>query len=290
MIDFGQDMIDNMYLSLRGIYDMENIFRKSVLGKITPRDFYLIYESIKNTMGLVSHLSLGTYFQESLNINHIQDKCNDIISFLDDNLIIQSCSMLDYNTFENKWCFSMECDEDQSNDDAVDGEIDENSSASIGFINSETYTEYKEVLDDKSGLRKSLFDLIGVLNDYIKRFEKRTQETNYVKIHHTPKQGLCLLITKKRAKNLQYELEDLGSSVVYESNDGTKYHANEIKFKNHTSKNEMMIVGSEIDSLIEKIMKNNEEFGEKTQDCYNTVCKEFESLYESYQEIYSICY
>lgn len=283
------NMIDLLYTSLRQLSDLENIFRKAILRRITPRDFYNIYNDMKNTIDICSCLSLNSYFSKRFEIKCMETKCKNIVEFIEKYFIIENCAKIDSHRFENKWVFDTCID--VKNDSCLNESSSESEYDEHGFIKSSAFEEYDEIVQSKLELSCILNDIVIFLNSVVGSFEKRKSTTQFIKLHYTPKQGMSILLTKKRAKSLEVELKDLppnthiSLSSLKTKKSEWEFDVSKIEFKNHTSKSDQAIVGPEIVTLFEAIEENNNKFGRVLQSCFDEICSMFQNLYDDYQDI-----
>lgn len=111
---------------------------------------------------------------------YIDNKCDDILHFLDSVLKIESCKNINsISSFD---------------ENIIRMGVSENLDTIIKTFDDNTYA-YNEIKNK--------------LNDLIKTNGNNNNETDYIKIHETEKSGISLQITKTRAKVLKKIIKDI---------------------------------------------------------------------------------
>ena len=117
-----------------------------------------------------------------------------------------------------------------------------------------------------------------------KKTKTKGSYKGYIKIHSTPTQGICLLITKKRSLllksiiNRMKESENTCFTVNYISSHKNEEKQvvfdNHIEILTHISKN-MVLQSKTLNDLIHNISKNESEFMTHINDVYINILNEF---------------
>ena len=168
------ETFESIRKNLSQFKDLEKLYRKIVLNRVSPCELALLYENIGLIIQLNSNLStdptLHSYISAKISdINNLESNCASLRKMLDSNVDIDKAANItstihfDENFFQKK--VNTEIDITQKN-------IDENN---------------KELLAIKAFLNKCICSI-----------EKRGNTTDFVRIHTTEKSPLSLITTQKR--------------------------------------------------------------------------------------------
>jgi len=182
------DMMDSVRKILGHIRDIEKICRQIVLRKIYPSSMYQLYESVLNAHQLAICFAELPELLSSVDTNN---KCLEVLAFLDDNLYVDRCKLV--SSWQNM--------EDSVVKPGVCLELDE-------AVNS-----YQKNV--------KRFNAIHAFFNRIMRKQDPSDTTEYVKVHETEKSGVTLQITKKRATTLKAAMltMDNGSNCAIPDSD-----------------------------------------------------------------------
>jgi len=104
---------DEMRKFLIQIKDISKIYRKTLLGKLSPKDYYLIYLSFNQLIYIHEFISSDETISKYINHLGIIYVINDIIKFLNDNLNLENCKHFEdisfdkiYNSIDTIFLFS----------------------------------------------------------------------------------------------------------------------------------------------------------------------------------------
>lgn len=268
---------------LYSIKDLSKIYRKLILGKLSPRDYSIIYNSLEKVKSLhdiiLTDEILADYINnKSSNNSDISACCSDINDYIKDNLNIESCKYFD--------------------DMAYDKLSTTNFPINLLNINyslklHNNYLIYTNSVSKLESIKK-------YLNDIIKELEKKSN-TEYIKIHETPKSDPVLIGTTRRLNLLK---KHFNQERLFENNSelDTKYSSyfNNIEIKSHNGSNsmiyssELQILYKSINNLKEKYITNLIlEFGNFTSNFINIFEKKIEYVIQfivSCDLLYNKCY
>ena len=231
----------NEYRNLMGnIKDIEKLKRKIICKKITPKDFYILNEDLKNILTICNKIKINKkmYNYCSKKKDPIKE-CNNLISELNYTFNIEKCLKIDDLNADKLTNFNPE------DLDIIKNGIDNN------ILN--------DCLDSRlilNAIQKNLSDIIGLKDN------KKTETLN-VKLHTTNKSDPILLITSRRKTLLKSYIENNSSliNIEYESYDKTlksiKFDLNDLQFVNYNNKGKEYVVTSRIiNNIIEKVQKS----------------------------------
>ena len=180
---------------LDGIKDIEKLRRKLILKKITPKDFYLLYESIsiisKIYVKSQKDLVLAEFIKES-GIGNIEKASKSILKYINKYLDLSKCKNID---------------------DITVGKLGALEIVNIFFIKKGQETEIDKKFKNCLDCREQLECIRGYFSDVIKPHERSKKCTQYVKIHETAKSEATLTGTSRRISILKKELEKVNSSL-----------------------------------------------------------------------------
>jgi len=179
---------------LDGIKDIEKLRRKLILKKITPKDFYLLHESVS----IISKIYIKSQkdkilakFIKDSDIGNIEKASKSILKYINKYLDLSKCKNID---------------------DITVGKLGALEIINIFFIKkgqeSDIDKRFKNCLD----CREQLECVRSYFSDLIKPHERSKKCTHYVKIHETAKSEATLTGTSRRISILKKELEKINSS------------------------------------------------------------------------------
>ena len=165
-----RDDIPNIRKGLHKIRDLEKICRQIIVKKVYPHTIFQFYESICQISQLQSTICdpvLTDYLYSEPNI------AEELAAYMDSQLIMEKCKGVESTSFS---------------ENIIQPGVDQTLDALI--------QQYKHNM--------ILFDTIrNTLNKMLRTYERKTEETEYIKVHETDKSGATLQITKKRGELLR---------------------------------------------------------------------------------------
>ncbi len=174
---------------LNSIKDMDKLIRKMILGKITPCDFYNIYNSLDSAENLYNIISDDPMLCNYINYPSLMEKIQICKETLKHFLNLEKCNEVDTLLFEN-------C-------------TDENNEL-IYFINRNVNNELDLSLKASLECKDKLEAIKNKLDEYLSQKEKgRKRADGYIKYHETNNSGINLKLTGRRAGILKSMLENL---------------------------------------------------------------------------------
>ena len=249
-------------INLSTIKDISKWERKIFLKKISPKDFYNLYNNILTIKKIYEFLEKDSKIKEYLYvfepcILNIGDFCDEISQFISSNLDLSMARNLDQlQNFE------------------------------INFINS----GIDEELDKKTmSLRVSELKLTSIteyLSKMIENKEKKSgKTTDFVKIHETEKNNYSLVSTSRRCKLLQDALPSENVTVKLKYDDTTNgffefnVSKKQFEFEKQSSSNNCIV-----DEQINGLCKNISSIKISMKDLIVLVYNKFVVKFEAFQE------
>lgn len=286
---------ENIRNYLNKIKDLSKIYRKIILGKLSPRDLFSFYNSI-NVINeiyiiLIDDLTISNYIGNENIIYSI----NNIKDFLSDYLNLESCSkfedisfdkmninnIYDYKLFNNNHFEKIDSLLTSFNEykfkfeyirSFLDNTI-KNHESNTKTKGTTTRT-IKEKNDNNTILKETTIKK-KIITQKTENIEPENNEidisenNDYIKIHETPKSEAILIGTTRRVNVIKQVVNELSSNYFDISN---------LQFKSHNGSNSM-ITSDEIEIISRKIFKLKEEF-------YNELIKEFTSFCSTFIDKY----
>ena len=233
---------NNNYNDIRGylqsIKDISKIYRKMILNKFNPKDFWIIHNTVNFTKLLFEHLKSDLTIMKYIDNNEINIICEELMNYINDSLILDNCKL-----FED---LSM---------DKISNKINE-----LMFFTKEYSSDvHKKYLEYLNSIKK-LESIKELFNNFIKNLEetKETKESDFIKIHETPKSEPTLIGTTRRLNILKKNIKQLNTDL---------FDINTIEIKSHNASNSM-IISPEILTLTKSIIKLKEKY-------FQCIVKEF---------------
>ena len=163
---------------LNQIKDISKIYRKTLIGRLSPKDFYMIHASFQNLVLMYDFIYSDDVISKYINHLGIIYSINDIILHLDTNLNLDNCKMFEdlsfdkiYNNIDNVFLFS--------------------NNYNLELLSA--YESYKANVSKFENIRSDLNHFIF----------KLTQEENVLKIYECNKLEPCLISTSKKLNVLK---------------------------------------------------------------------------------------
>tara|TARA_A200000113_G_scaffold225885_1_gene248535 strand:- start:1193 stop:4225 length:3033 start_codon:yes stop_codon:yes gene_type:complete len=187
-------ILDNLPLedirsSLRSIKDLEKLERKRLLRRVTPYDFYSLQINLTVIQRLIKSIQkddtlcegLKSAAQIDVDVKQLIKYCKEIVDFLKKSLDLEKCKELDTLNFDK----STTSDE---------------STVTINFVQ----PGVSELIDSRVRAsfesRDKLEAIRAFLDGLVRKYEKKTASTEYIKVHETPTLGVSIQATKRRAE------------------------------------------------------------------------------------------
>jgi DNA mismatch repair protein MutS len=187
--------IEDTRSSLRRIRDLEKLERKRLLRKVTPCDFYSLHNNLSIIQDLLKSIKKDDTLCDGLkraacidvDVKQLINYCKEIETFLKDSLDLDKCKELDTLNFDK----STTSDE---------------STVTINFVKSGVSKLIDNRVRASLESRDKLEAIRALLDDVVKKYEKKSLATEFIKVHETPTLGVSLQATKRRAQIAMKEM------------------------------------------------------------------------------------
>ena len=272
MIDYlinNSSILEYIKSNIQNIKDLDKLSRLIMIKKITPCNFYQIYENIiqikKINKYLLNDEALQKYITHKNSISNIGGYCSHLITAIDDKLKLDICKNIDnYSSFEEN------------------------------FFNKGIYDK----LDEKNCLYLDSMDILESIKNYfnklvskaISKNESVNSNNEFFKIYCTEKNNIKIIGTKRRCALLKKELENITNPyctldyISSYSKQKKQFNYNtsisEHYFYSQSTQNDC-INNSTIEELIQNITSSKLELKDELNNCY----KIFLQNMESYQDV-----
>ena len=245
---------------LNGIKDLSKIYRKIILGKLSPKDFYIIYNNLTTVNNIFLHVSKDTTLLNYIDTESVSFCITQIQEYISKYLNLESCKKYDDLSFDK---FNL------------------NSIFDIMLFNS----DYSDTLNNTYDTFKNYYTKLIQIKDFldlsIKEYEtknspsgtlnKKNETSDYIKLHECPKTEPALIGTTRRLNTLKKIINDLTCN---------HFNPQSIEIKSHNGSNSM-ITSNEINTISKNILKYKEIF-------FDTLSKEFNSFANNFIQNFEI--
>ena len=254
-----QNLWKQIRSDLNGIKDLSKIYRKIILGKLSPKDFYTIY----NNLCIINKIYLYIYNDQTLYnyiaFPNIPFNISEIQLYITHNLNLEACKKYDDLSFD-KFCLNNIYDTMLFNS---------NYSNDLKTAFNNFYKCYTQIIDIKNFLDLSIkeYEINNGLSS-----SKRKENLDYIKLHECPKSEPALVGTTKRLNILKKIMNNITCNYFNPQN---------IEIKTHNGSNSM-IISNEINSITKNILKYKEIFLKKLIIEFNHYASNFINTYETH--------
>jgi len=226
--------------ALSGVRDIDKSIRFLATGRLKPSGMYKLYIDLTKTRtaldAVINDTTVGSAIQD-LGLDH-SESLDFIIGSIEDNFELVKLSHFD----------------DLSQDKL--GVLSPNE---VCFVKLDKSQEIKESWDNSNDYSSKLVDIQNHLSKIIGKFENRKSTKLPVKLNDTPKNAPTLVATSRRCKCMKEHIKGNPADAVFLSN-GEQIDLSNIEFdKSGSSKTEMIIKTSYIESLTKDLQKSREE-------------------------------
>lgn len=205
---------------LTGIKDIEKLQRKLVLQKVSPKDFALLARDLQIITAVydntIKDATLTEYINQSYNVNavnavNIKTACQSLLTDLERVFDLEKCQTI--------------------TDISGDVEV---------FLQPGICPAMDILVKDSLDGREKLEAIRSYFSDVIKSVEKTSKDTQYIKIHETPKSDALLMGTSRRVELLKAFLKkQLAQAQVHSDGEG---HTVRMHYKSNYSKKDDFFV------------------------------------------------
>mgnify|MGYP006089296193 CR=1 FL=1 len=240
---------------LSSIKDISKIYRKLILGKLSPKDFFILHNSLQYIIDLYDFVLLDSNLNNYINDSNIKTYCNLLIDNINLNLNIKKCSSIDDFTIDKLNNYDLQ-DIFIFNDNVSDNL----NNKLLSSINASTKFEQVRTFFDNS--------LIQVEKN------KSKYNNELIKIHETPKNDPVIIGTTRRINIIKKMLED-------KSIETDLINLSTIEFKTHTGSNSI-ITSPELIYISKNVNKSRDNLTEELIIQFSKYLMSFIDLTDSY--------
>ena len=247
---------------LNGIKDLSKIYRKIILGKLSPKDFYIIYNNLNTIINIFLHVSKDTTLLNYIDTESVSFCITQIQEYISKYLNLESCKKYDDLSFDK---FNL------------------NSIFDIMLFN----RDYSDKLNNTYDIFKNYYTKLIQIKDFldlsIKEYEiknipkgtnstlnKKNETSDYIKLHECPKTEPALIGTTRRLNTLKKIINDLTCN---------HFNPQSIEIKSHNGSNSM-ITSNEINTISKNILKYKEIFFDNLSKEFNSFANNFIQNFE----------
>lgn len=245
---------------LNGIKDLAKINRKIILGKLSPKDFYIIYNNLTIVNNIYLHISKDNILCNFINNINITYYITEIQQYINDILNIECCKKYDDLSFDK---FNL------------------SSIYDIFLFNSSYSDDLNNIYESFKNYYIRFIKIKDFLDFSIKDYEskintnKKKDNSDYIKLHECPKSEPNLIGTTRRLNVLKKISDEL------KSND---FNVKSIEIKSHNGSNSM-ITSIEINNISKNILKYKEIFFDCLSKEFYNFANNFIQKFEKYINI-----
>uniref|UniRef100_A0A6C0LD86 DNA mismatch repair proteins mutS family domain-containing protein n=1 Tax=viral metagenome TaxID=1070528 RepID=A0A6C0LD86_9ZZZZ len=245
---------------LNGIKDLSKIYRKIILGKLSPKDFYIIYNNLTTVNNIFLHVSKDTTLLNYINTENVSFCITQIQEYISKYLNLESCKKYDDLSFDK---FNLNCIHDIML-------FNDNFSDDLNNTYNTFKNYYTKLIQIKDFLDLSIKDYESK-NNSSGTLNKKNENSDYVKLHECPKTEPTLVGTTRRLNTLKKIIHDLTCD---------HFNPKSIEIKSHNGSNSM-ITSNEINTITKNIIKYKEMF-------FDSITKEFSNFANNFIQQFEI--
>ena len=262
---------EEMENKLQKIFDISRLKRQIVLKRISPKNIYQLYTSMKNTITIIEMIKEDTtwitYLNKKLEFDFLSlsQEVSKIIVFIEKHIMIESCKTIDsFQKFEDNFIVF-----------GVDKELD----------------KYVSLLKNKELELALIKNFLNELLVQADKSKKKDKDIELIKLHETEKNNISLLITEKRSTLLQQQIKSSYQSQNQQSHKvdfvcaltgenktlSISTNVDDYIFPRHTSSNKF-IHSRQILDICKEITTLKLNVMESITKAYNTIVQKLEEF------------
>lgn len=254
-------LVNNLWKVIRnylgGVKDLSKIYRKIVLGKLSPKDFYTIYHNLNIVNNIYLHIVKDPVLNDYIDTESVTYCISKIQMFISSSINMEMCKYFDDLSFDK---FSL---------NVIDN---------IMLFNDDYSFELTSAYQTFKNYYTKLIEIRDFLDVSIKEYEtsnglnkKGNEGTDYIKLHECPKTEPVLVGTTRRLGTLKKILNDLTCN---------HFNPQHIEIKSHNGSNSM-ITSNEINTISKNILKYKEQFFSILVKEFNNFSNDFINVHET---------
>ena len=196
---------------LLSIKDLSKIYRKIILGKLSPKDFYTIYNNLNTVQNIFLYILNDTKLVEYINTVNVSFCITDIQQYISKSLNLENCKKYDDLSFDKFNLINIH---------------------DILLFNNIYSPELKEAYTTFHNYYLKLIKIRDFLDLSIKEHENKTNDnSDYVKLHECPKTEPVLIGTTRRLSVLKKIIGNLKC---------TEFNPQNLEIKSHNGSNSVI--------------------------------------------------
>ena len=273
--DITEHLLNNSWENYRkGLYntkDIEKLIRKLIIKKITPKDFSMLSQTIFNIISLNESASKDIKLYNYINKPNIELECKDIYEMITNQFDINKCESISEITYDGLSSYSVE---------------------ELCFVKKGVSEQIDKTIKQYYDSREQFESIRCYLSNMIQSVEKKSGDTQFIKIHETCKSEDLLIGTSRRITLLKNALPKTSKVLIdyISSYSNTKeifeFNLSELEYKPHgSSKTNLIITSREIQQLTSTIQHVKEQLIKNILSFYNIFV---ESLINKRNELHNI--
>ena len=227
---------------MNGIKDLSKIYRKIILGKLSPKDFYIIYNKLNIVVNIVQHISKDDKLLDFINMSNILEYIKEVQIYIETNINLEYCKKYDDISFDK---FNLNY-------------IHEIMLFNLNY-NDKLTNDYNIFLDNYNKFIHIKNDLDKIIKDN-EQNTKKQDNNDYIKIHECPKTEPALVGTTRRLNILK----------KIDINAKTLPFLKDMEIKNHNGSNSM-IYSPNIHQISKSIFKYKDIFLDNLSKLLNKI-------------------
>ena len=173
---------------LVGVKDLEKLSRKLVIGKTSPKDFAMLFGDLETAVTLhktTRQDKCVSGYVDSFENGDISLMCKEMMTRLSDTFDIEKCALVEDVSIEKLSALP---------------------STAISFVRKGVSEPIDSLMQSCLDSRAKLEAIRSTFSDIVKKVEKNTKTTAFVKIHETPKTDPSLVGTARRITLLENQI------------------------------------------------------------------------------------
>lgn len=272
------DMWSNLRDKMTGVKDIEKFNRKLIIGKVSPRDFAMLFDDLKTIKSLHDVTIVDGKITEY--IHNFEDRdvsimCAEMMESLTSVFDIEKCSHIDDVSVEKLSTLPTDI---------------------ISFINKGTSEPIDNLMKSCLDSRAKFEAIRRVFSDMVKGMEKNSKTDAFVKIHETPKTEPSLIGTARRMTLLKNQIskKPLGIAISYESaysgtTESFSLNTEDLEYKTlGSNKKDLIVTNSQIRQIAADIQNSKDRLINEIILFYKNFMNSFSKYKDNMEGV--ICY
>ena len=255
--DSWQDYRNGLY----NTRDIEKMIRKLIIKKITPKDISVLAQNIYNIISLSKMVLKDQILNEYINKPSVKEDCIDIYEIINNNFDINKCENISDFNYEGLSSYSVE---------------------ELCFIKKGVCESVDAAIKQYYDAREQFESIRQYLSNTIQSLEKKSGDTQFIKIHETAKSEDLLIGTSRRIALLKAalskspeQIEIQYISTYSQATETFMFNISELEYKAHGSNKSNLIVTSNSIRQLTSVI----------QDVKGQLIKSILSFYNSFVEM-----